>query len=1207
MFWHIAWFEIKFWLRSWMLWIFLICIGLLTFGVVATDNVTIGAALTNTHHNAPFVIQNYYSIFSLFMLVMMAAFINSAALRDFRFNTNQIIFSTPIRRSDFLLGRFVGGTLVSVIPMLGVSAGILVAKYMPWVDPEVWGAVDWNAHLQAITVFAIPTVFFMAAVLFAVAVLARNEVIPFVAAIVLLVGYLLGDALLSDIKYEHVGALLDPFGVRTFAFVTKYWTVAEKNNVSVGWSGLMLWNRLLWLGVGLALFLFGYFRFSFAEKRTKARAAEPETREGAIGAAQPAPAFQYHAAPWTKYFASLKIHLRGTVTSVPFIIIMLVAAVNCLLSLWFNATEGYGEHTLPVTYWVVDLIRGTLYLFIIIIVVFFAGALVWKDREERMDEIVDSTPTPEWVSYASRLTTLVVLVMLVQVAALLSGIIVQAAHGYHRFQIGFYLHELLFRDASLFVFLSVLAFFIHALAPNKYVSYFAYIGFLAVNAFIWVPLNVASLLPRFGGRPNVTYSDFFGEAPFTGSWDWFTVYWCLACATLAIATVMFWPRGKQDRWRSRRIVGGQRFHGGWRAVAVIAAFVFAAAGGWVYYNTKVLNPLLGPKDLERRQADYEKTYHPYDKLPQPRVRSVKYAIDMFPSSRNITMRGEEVIQNPFNHALTEVHFTLDPNYDADLDIPGASLQKDDKRLHYRIYHFDSPLQPSESRTIHFTVRSKNRGFENELSNRSIVQNGTFFNNTIAPVIGFNSQDVLQDPVIRRKYGLKEVDLMPALEQNCTDDCRDTYLGGHSDWVDVDTVISTTADQMAVAPGSLVRQWQENGRNYYEYKLDHPSMNFYSFISAKYEVAREDWNGIKLEVYYIKEHPFNVPRMMNSLKKSLDYYMKNFGPYAHKEARIIEFPRIQGRFAQSFPGTMPYSESIGFIANLNHPDDIDFVFYIVAHELGHQWWAHQVIGANMEGATLLSETLSQYSALMVMEKEYGRDTMRKFLQYEMDNYLRSRGRERLKERPLLTVEANQGYIHYRKGSVVLYYLKEMIGEEAVNRALRKVIHQYAYAKPPYPTSHALVDALREETPPALQYLIKDLFEDITLFSNRTLDASAQKRPDGKYDVTINVEAHKYKADAKGNETEVPVDDWIDIGAFAKPEKGKKYGDTLYRDRVHITKKDSTYTFTTATLPEKAGIDPFALLIDRVPDDNMKSVTVSTTTAKTKAAPAHGGLQ
>jgi len=359
------------------------------------------------------------------------------------------------------------------------------------------------------------------------------------------------------------------------------------------------------------------------------------------------------------------------------------------------------------------------------------------------------------------------------------------------------------------------------------------------------------------------------------------------------------------------------------------------------------------------------------------------------------------------------------------------------------------------------------------------------------------------------------------------------------------------------------------------------------LSAHYEVERRKWNGIDVEVYYLKEHPWNVPKMVNSVEKSFAYYTANYGPYPNKQARIIEFPRVAS-FAQAFPGTMPYSESIGFIADIEKPDDIDMVYYIVAHEMAHQWWAHQVIGANMEGATSLSETLAQYSALMVMEKEYGRETMRKFMEYEVDRYLRSRGTERLKERPLMRVEANQGYIHYRKGSVVMYYLREMIGEDAVNRALRKIVTQHGYAGAPYPTSWVLVDALREETPAQYQYLLKDLFEDITLFSNRALDAKAKKRGDGRWDVTVDVETHKYKADAKGAETEVPVDDWIEVGALAAPEKGKHYGKVLAHVQEHMTGTHGSYTFVTDVLPDKAGIDPRLLLIDRVPDDNLKSV-------------------
>lgn len=1195
MLWHIVWFEIRYWLRSYMLWIFFLLIALAIFLAVGTDYVTVGFALSNTYHNAPYVIENYYAIMGLLTLLMATAFVNSAAIRDFHFNTSQIVFSTRLKKRDFLLGRFAGATLVSVIPMLGVSLGILLAKYMPWVDPERWGAVYWTAHLKSIYVFAIPNALFMAALLFAVAVLLRNEIVSFAAALFVTVGYIVGQALTQDIRHEKAAAILDPFGIRTFDMFTKYWTVGEKNSVSAGLSGLLLWNRLLWLGVALAIFAFAYWRFDFSEKCSRRAAIQPESQTAVAPGAAAIPAAGLHDSPWAKLIASLRIHMFGMLRSTFFIVIMIAALANCIPSIALGANEGYGVQTLPVTYWIVDIIRGTLYLFIVIVITYYAGILVWKDRDERMDEIVDAAPTPEWISYVSRIATLIVMVMLVQCVALLSGVIVQAWHHYHRFQFGLYADELLVRDLSLFIFLAVLAFFIHTLAPNKYVGYFAYIAYLVFAAFAWRPLNVATLMVQFPARPNVIYSDFFRDLPYRLAWNWFTLYWLFFSALLTVAAVMFWPRGKQDRWRDRRRVARGRFRRGWQFAAALSLIAFVATGSWIYYNTKILHPLPGPLDAERRQADYEKTYKRFEKQPQPRVRNVKYEIDIFPQQRNMKMRGQEVIYNPLSTPLQEVHFSLDRNYDVDVSIPGAALDKDDKRLAYRIYKFTSPLQPGENRTMQFTVTSKNRGFENELSSTDIMPNGSFFNNTVAPVIGYDPGRQLDDAVKRRKYGLKEVDLMPALERNCTEDCRDHYLLGHSDWVEVESTISTSPTQIAIAPGWLVREWQENGRRYFQYKLDHPSLNFYSFLSADYQVARENWNGIEFEVYYLKEHPWNVPRMMNSMKESFAYYTKNFGPYAHKEARIIEFPRVAS-FAQAFPGTMPYSERIGFIANINKPDDIDFVTYVVAHEMAHQWWAHQVVGAYMEGATFLSESLAQYSALMVMEKQYGRDMMRKFLSYEMDNYLRSRGRETMKERPLLTVEANQGYIHYRKASVVLYYLKEMIGEDAVNRALRKVIQEYAYQPPPYPTSYVLEDALREQTPPQLQYLIKDLFDDITVFSNRTLDAKAEKRNDGKYEVSIQVEAHKYKADPQGNETEIPVNDYIDIGAFAKPAPGKQYGDTLYRQRVHIAQTSSKFTFVTDKLPDKAGIDPFALLIDRVPDDNTKPVEMVSSTAR-----------
>ena len=716
---------------------------------------------------------------------------------------------------------------------------------------------------------------------------------------------------------------------------------------------------------------------------------------------------------------------------------------------------------------------------------------------------------------------------------------------------------------------------------------FLFIAFLIFDALGWGALDVASRMVNFGSRPAIPYSDFYKFAPDSPGFTWFTIYWALFSCLIAIASIAFYRRGKEVAWARRTRVAGQRFQGGLRLAAGLAALAFVATGVWVFYNTKVLNTITSPNEAKKRRAEYEKTYKKYEKLDQPRVLAVEYQIDIFPEKRGVEMRAKQKIRNESAKPISEIHFSVDNDHETDIRLDGATLATDDKVHDYRIYKLAKPMEPNEEREMSFTVKGEQHGFANSVDRRQFVQNGTFFNNMLAPQIGYQAGGEMTDRNDRRKYGLPEKDLMQPLERNCVEHCLNTYLSNSSDWVSVDTVISTSADQIAVAPGSLLKEWKENGRNYYHYKLDKDSLNFYSFISARYEVAREKWNGIDIEVYFHPEHRWNVPRMTQSVKKSLEYYVKNFGPYYHKQARIIEFPRV-ATFAQAFPGTMPYSEAIGFIADLRDPENIDHVFYIVAHEMGHQWWAHQVIGANMQGATILSETQAQYSALMVMEKEYGRDIMRKFLEYEADRYLRSRGSERLKERPLERVEASQGYIHYQKGSLVMYYLKEMIGEEKVNAALHQVIEKFAYAPPPYPTSYELVDRLQAQTPAEYQYLIKDLFEEITLFSNRATQVTAKKLPDGKYEVTVEADVKKLKADEKGNEIEVPVKDWIEVGAFAKPEKGKKFGKTLYRERLLIDTPHITKTFIVAELPEKAGIDPFHLLVDRTPDDNTKKI-------------------
>jgi hypothetical protein len=286
--------------------------------------------------------------------------------------------------------------------------------------------------------------------------------------------------------------------------------------------------------------------------------------------------------------------------------------------------------------------------------------------------------------------------------------------------------------------------------------------------------------------------------------------------------------------------------------------------------------------------------------------------------------------------------------------------------------------------------------------------------------------------------------------------------------------------------------------------------------------------------------------------------------------------------------MPYSESRGFIMDLREVpnDDIDYVFFVVAHEIAHQYWAHQVSGADMQGSEMMSEGFADYSALMVMEKTYGKDKMKKFLEYEMNDYLVGRSSELEGENPLMKT-AGQSYICYKKGSVVMYYLKEMIGEKNINKSLQNLISTYAYKKPPFPTSIAAVNEFRKVTPDSLQYLIDDMFENITLFSNR-LQIAKYKKVGNEYQVTMKTTSEKFRSNSLGKETAIPIADYIDIAVFSEPKNDKNLGKALIYKRIKISKKDNTFTFKTKEIPYQAGIDPYNYLIDKIPDDNVKKL-------------------
>ncbi len=1191
-------FELKHRLKQPMVYIFFLINFILVFAATCSDNVTIGGSGGATNVNSPHTIMSMTLIMLLLGVFMVTAFINTAILRDANSKYEGILYAAPINKFGYLGGRFLGAYLIALVPALGLFAGIAIGSMTGWVTESQTGPFMLSAYLNTFFMMVIPNTLLVAAIVFMLAALFRSSIISFLGSIGIVVIYMIMISFAGDLDNEFMTILCDPLGINSHDIITKYWTVDEKNTQLLPWSGPMLLNRILWFGLSILLLAFTVYRFSFTKRNSRKQKNTTTPAKTAFNpvltSLKPLPkvtVYNNTSTHITQFFHQTKMEFWGIVKSIPFLILLTMGVLNMSGSV-LNANEMFGTGNYPVTYLVVNAIRGGLYLFVVIVITYYTGIIIWRERDAKMNEFFDASPFPDWIPYLSKLVALIGITALLLIVGILFGMLSQVYNGYTQFEMGVYFREFLVYDLLSFTGIIVLALLIQVVVNNKYLGFFAFLVAMIALAFGPGALKIKSNLLSFNSIPNYVYSDMNGWSVFEAGLTWFHTYWLLFAGFLAVLSITLWVRGKLT-FRQRLQIARQRFSGRLVWLTLGLGVLWIGTGSFLFYQTKIVNEVKGSTAEELKEKEYELNYKQYEHLTQPRITDIDYTIDIFPNERDFKVGAKVQAKNKSKAAIKQLHFSIPPDVDVAIDVPGAKLDMEDERLRYRIYSFDQPLEAGASFT--YTVQSDytTTGIENEIQNTNIVENGTFLASyQIMPSIGYNNEYELTDKDKREEHGLAYRPRAAKLEAGCSHTCSSPYISTDSDWVNVASTISTVPDQIAIAPGTLLKEWQENNRRYFRYELKKPVLNFYSFISARYEVVREEWTAptgekVDIEIYHHKGHEYNVDKMVTAVKNTLDYCTKHFSPYPHEQARIVEFPRYAS-FAQAFPGTMPYSEGIGFIANLNEKDAIDMVTYIVAHEMAHQWWAHQVVGSNMQGATMLSESFSQYAALMVMKATYGKDKMKQFLKYEMDRYLRARGHEEEKELPLMYVE-DQSYIHYQKGSVVMYALQDYIGENRLNDALKRYAEAVSYQEAPYTNSLEVMEYIEEVTPDSLQYLLKDMFRTITLYSNKTTTATYRKTAEGQYEVTIGVHIEKYRADSLGKETLIPHSDFIDIGIFSKDKaENEKYGKPILVERHQISTTDTSFTFIVGELPYEAGIDPDYLLVDRFPMDNIKKL-------------------
>ena len=1185
--------------------------GLVAVSLIGSSTFLDDARRDGLFLSAPVVTAASIVLTTMVGLLVAAAIAAEAGTRDVQARMEPLLYTTPVARSAYLGGRFLSAFTLFALLLALVPLVLSLGRFLPGADPAHFGPFRPGSYLHAYLIVALPNAFVATSLLFSLVILTRRAMTAYLGGAALFFNTMVQDEIVATaLGRWDLAKLFDAFGFLAIRAVWRSWTTLQRNTLPIELEGALLANRLLWIAVSLAALTLVYARFRMAHhapavgwwwrRRTVAAAGDVQTKAWAAPLAPSRVRGTFDRTTRARQLLAIALRsYREMITSRAALILPAVGLL--LLQITPELMEvALGTPGRPATVRLAALYTkgSTLGIIVGALIAFFAGQLVWRERDAREHDITDAAPVPDAVSFAGKFAGLALLLATLQAVQVAAGIIAQVAYGYDDHQPLLFLQALFGFELVDYVLFAALAMAVHVVVNQKYLA-------TAIVVLAWMfgdhaaDLGIEHKLLIFGSDPGLRYSDMSGFSGSVVPWLWFKLYWLGWALLFVLLARVFWVRGHERA--GRRVFGSSsgvphprnaeeprtpRNRLKWR-LAAIAFTLILGAGGFVFYNTNVLNEYVSGEEATWRSAEYERRYGRYAGLAQPLVAATKLHIELHPAVGRADVRGTYRLENRSGRAIDSIHLVTHrtvPVTAVAFDRPSRAALVDED-LGYRIYTLARPLAAGDSLRLDFQVRIARRGFTNSGISSAVTENGTFLEHrpdgggrTWLPAVGYRRGVELDDRGDRKAHGLPPRPAMRPLH-----DAGGRYDERGIEQIELETIIGTDRDQVAVAPGSLRRSWSERGRRYFHYATDAPIRNGYPILSARYAVHRSPVNGIDVEVLHDPKHAWNAERFARAARASLDYYSREFGPYPHRQLRLVEFPATGGNRMTGHPATIVWSEAFAYAQPEEDGRKIDFPSAVVAHEVAHQWWGNQLVPARVEGAPLLSESLAWYSAMRVVEETFGREHFDRTMAVMRASYLAPNATP---EVPLL--RANDWLAVYRTGALAMHVLREAIGEERVNDALRRLLEEYRSGKPPFPTSLDLYRHLRAVTPADTQPLLKDLFEEVTFWDLRMKSARAEPAGGGAYRVTLEIEAYKLKAGSGGREHRVPLHDTIEVAVFAAGGDGEDRGAPLYRQKHRIRSGEQTIAVHVAQLPASAGIDPAHALLDRKRDDNLKEV-------------------
>ncbi|MBX2840609.1 MAG: hypothetical protein KTR26_02465 [Flammeovirgaceae bacterium] len=1155
--------------------------------------------LLGSQNNAPAQV-NFDSSYQLFYKIGLLSlgcqfaimfFTISGILRDRQLRMEEIIYTTPISKTSFFFSRFSGIVLFSLIAFSMSLVGFALGIQSQGLDPERLSGFQIGNYGWVWLVMVLPNVLVCSTLVFSVSSITKNNIATFASAIFIYAAYFLAANFLNSPLMANsvnpsaqtlaIAAVADPFGLSAFFEQTQYWTPFEKNTLSISFSGNFMWNRLMWLSISFIILSVTYRLFSFRKIQQKF-GKKPKLKKQTIKAYkyQPINEIKFNSSiHWQSFKSLFKIELTSVFISLPFIGIVLVWIVIIFTEIYTRIYSGgaYNDSLYSSTDILIWLIKDPLPVIGLILVVYYGGELTWRDYSLKFNEIMAATPTPNSLLFTSKLATVLLLPILLIVISIVIAMCFQLAKGYYDFQLVQYFSMFYYQGFG-FIFYTLLTFFIQSLSPNKYAG-------MVITALIIIlfgsPLatliGISHPLLKIGWLPAVEFSNMAGFGDFAIPFHYFALFWTSLGLILSLLSFKVWQRGttNQLKFKIKQLWFAKT---PWFNMSLgIPGLLFITSGSLIYYNTNVLNDYQTKSEKLDFQEGYERKYKHYETLQRLAKNDIKTQMDIYPSLGKYIFQGQYFLENISDGPIDTI-LICEREKITSLELENAILVEHDSVYNTFLYAFNSPVSPNQGVKFSFKIEKKKVGFEID---KTLTKNGSFILlNDFEPVLGYRKSFEIKDRFEREKRGLPARKEEQKSDEHMLFDQSRNYKK-----VNFETVVSTAVDQIAIAPGDLIEKWSSNDRNYFHYKTPIRIVPIIGFESARYSKQSEKYKGIQIEQYFHPTHDENIATIFRSSKWTLDFCIKNFGKYPFEQIRIAEIPNYWSFGGHAQPGTITMVEDNLYLIDNSNLEGFDLVAKRTIHEVAHQWFGHLLAPKTVEGGTLFTEGLAKYTEAVVMEKHYGKNAVWQLSESAQERYFKGRAFAWEPEPPIY-YSSGENYLSYGKNFIVMLALRELVGEEKVNRVISILIEKHRKNPVPNVTSIEFLKEIYKVTPPSDHALINDWFKRVIIYNLKIENVVIKPLENQKYEVNFTLLAKRFEVENGKEEKEIPINEHIPIGLFSVHPNQVKSPTGIISLTSHQIKNNVTdFSLIVDTYPKFISIDPLGTRLDKNRRDNI----------------------